>query len=37
MWDFELDRADLVYRQVGGTCECGNGPLGSITCGEFLD
>jgi len=21
----------------GGTCECGNEPLGSIKCGEFLD
>ena len=23
--------------QVAGTCECGNEPLGSINCGEFLD
>jgi len=23
--------------QVAGTCECGNEPLGSIKCGEFLD
>ena len=21
----------------GGTCECSNGPSGSIKCGEFLD
>jgi hypothetical protein len=21
----------------GGTCECGNEPLGIIKCGEFLD
>jgi len=21
---------------VAGTCECGNEPLGSIKCGEFL-
>jgi len=21
----------------GGHCECGNGPSGSIKCGEFLD
>jgi hypothetical protein len=21
----------------GGTCKCGNEPLGSIKCGEFLD
>ena len=25
------------HRQVAGTCECGNEPSGSITCGEFLD
>jgi len=25
------------YRQVAGTCECGNKLLGSIQCGEFLD
>jgi hypothetical protein len=24
-------------RQVADTCECGNEPLGSIKCGEFLD
>jgi len=23
--------------QVADTCECGNEPLGSIKCGEFLD
>jgi hypothetical protein len=22
---------------VVGSCECGNEPLGSIECGEFLD
>ena len=22
--------------QMGGTCECGNEPSGSIKCGEFL-
>ena len=21
----------------GGHCECGNGPWGSVKCGEFLD
>jgi methionyl-tRNA synthetase len=26
-----------VKGQVAGTCECGNKPLGSIKCGEFLD
>jgi hypothetical protein len=25
------------YRQVASTCECDNGPSGSIKCGEFLD
>ena len=25
------------YRQVAGTCECGNEPMGSIKCGEILD
>ena len=24
-------------RKVGGNFECGNEPLGSIKCGEFLD
>jgi len=24
-------------RQVVGCCDCGNGPSGSIKCGEFLD
>jgi hypothetical protein len=24
-------------REVAGSCECGNGPSGSIKCGEFLD
>jgi hypothetical protein len=23
--------------EVAGTCECGNEPLNSIKCGEFLD
>jgi len=23
--------------QLAGTCDCGNEPLGSIKCGEFLD
>ena len=22
---------------VGGRCECGNEPSGSVKCGEFLD
>ena len=24
-------------RQVAGTCECGNEPVGSMKCGDFLD
>ena len=36
-WGHGLDRADSRYGQVAGTCECGNEPLGSIKCGEFLD
>jgi hypothetical protein len=23
--------------KVTGTCECGNDPLGSVKCGEFLE
>jgi hypothetical protein len=25
------------YREVAGTCDCGNEPSASIKCGEFLD
>jgi len=32
-----LDRVGLGQGQVAGTCGCGNEPLGSIKCGEFLD
>ena len=31
-----MDRAGSGQGQVAGTCECGNEPLGSIECGEFL-
>jgi hypothetical protein len=32
-----MDRIELAQdRQVAGTCECGNEPLGSIKCREFL-
>ena len=31
-----LDRSDPGYGQVEGTCECGNGPSGSIKRGKFL-
>jgi hypothetical protein len=27
----------LRIGQMAGCCECGNEPLGSIKCGEFLD
>jgi len=27
----------LMIGTGGGTCDCGNEPLGSIICGEFLD
>jgi hypothetical protein len=32
-----LDRSGSEYRQVAGTCECGNEPSGSTKCGEFLN
>ena len=32
-----MDWIDLAQEAVAGTCECGNEPLGSIKCGEFLD
>jgi len=32
-----LDCGGSGYGQVAGVCECGNEPLGSIKCGEFLD
>jgi len=32
-----LDRSVSVLGQMAVTCECGNEPLGSIKCGEFLD
>jgi hypothetical protein len=34
---YGLDRAGSEYRQVAGTCECGNEPSGSMKCGEFFD
>jgi hypothetical protein len=33
---YGLDRGGSGYRQLAGTCECGNEPSGSIKCGEFL-
>jgi hypothetical protein len=32
-----LDQAGSEYRQVAGTCDCSNEPLGSIKCDKFLD
>ena len=32
-----LDCGGSGQGQVAGACECGNEPLGSIKCGEFLD
>jgi hypothetical protein len=34
---YELDWGSSRYRQLAGTCECGNEPSGSIKCGEFHD
>ena len=28
---------DSTLAQVAGSCECGDGPSGSIKCREFLD
>ena len=32
-----LDRSGSRSGEVVGSCECGNEPLRSIKCGEFLD
>ena len=32
-----LDYSGSGQGQAAGTCKCGNEPLGSIQCGEFLD
>ena len=37
MWGYGLDRADVGYGQLAGTCECSNERSGSVKCGEFLD
>jgi len=37
MWVYGLDWAGPVCTQVVDACECGNGPSGSVKCGEFLD
>jgi len=37
-WDGSMDWINLAQQgQVLGSCECGNEPLGSIKCREFLD
>ena len=38
MWGGGKDWIDLAQDwNVAGACECGNEPLGSIKCREFLD
>ena len=37
MWVYGLDWAGQGQRQVVDACDCGNGPKGSVKCGEFLD
>jgi hypothetical protein len=36
-WDvgYGLDRAGSGYRQVTGSCKCGNEPSGYIKCGKI--
>jgi len=34
---YGLDWAGPEYRQVADAYGCGNGPSGSVKCGEFLD
>ena len=37
-WDRQvLDWSHSEWGQVAGCCECGNGPSGSIKCGQFLE
>jgi hypothetical protein len=38
-WDGEcgLDQSGLGQGQMAGCCECGDEPLGSIKCREFLE
>jgi hypothetical protein len=31
-----MDVAENRDRWGGGACECGNEPLGSVKCGEFI-
>jgi len=33
----ELNLSGSGWRQVAGSCECGNEPSSSIKCGEYLD
>jgi hypothetical protein len=38
-WDWGMDLTDLARDkgQVAGCCECGDEPLSSIKCREFID
>ena len=36
-WGDGLDRSDSGWGQVVGSCVCGNEPLVSMKCGDFLD
>ena len=36
-WEDNIKMDLQEVGQVTGACECGNEPLGSIKCGEFLD
>jgi hypothetical protein len=35
-WGHPLDWSDSGYRQVAGSCECGNEPPHSMRLGKFL-
>jgi hypothetical protein len=37
MCGYGLDGVRSGYRQVAGSCECGNELSGSIKCVEFVD
>jgi len=38
MWRPKRQRYQRIHvGQLAGTCECGNEPLVSLKCGEFLD
>ena len=37
MYLLEVVCVGMDWIEVAGTCECGNEPLGSTKCGEFID